>query len=218
MKDIPVFTTAAGTASLILREIPYKKTAFVHMRSVLPGGMEAALDDCRIFCVQAGAEHVLVSAEQPLALPPGYDMLELSRPKSGLPVPGEPVALEPLTRQNAAVYQTIYNRLFTPLPNAATCNEAELTRLLTSGTAFLALVDGKTAGIGETEKNELRVVGVLPEYRGLGRRLTLTLLEMLDGPELILCVSSANERALRLYSGLGFRTRRVLSRWYRLTG
>lgn len=218
MKDFPIFTTSAGTASLILREIPYKKTACVFIRSVFPGGMGTVLSECRTFCVQAGAERVLVTADEPLGLPLDHEMLELSRPKSGLPFLEEPVLLEPLTWENASDYQTVYNRLFAVIPTAATCDKTGLSRLVPSGTAFLTRMDGKTAGIGVAEGSELRVVGVLPEYRGLGRRLTLTLLEKLEGPELFLSVSSTNKPALSLYERLGFQRRRILGRWYLLTG
>lgn len=218
MKDLPIFTTPSGAASLILREIPYKKTAYVLVRSVLPGGMGETLSECRAFCVQAGAERVLASADGPLGLPHDHDMLELSRPKSGLPAPEPPVPLVSVTRENVPDYQAVYNRLFTPIPGAATCHGAELARLLSSGGAFLAMRDGQPAGIGETDGSELRAVGVLPEYRGLGRRLTLTLLDKLEGPELFLRVSSANGRAMRLYERLGFQQRGVLSRWYLVTG
>lgn len=218
MKDIPIFTTPAGTASLILREIPYKRTAYILVRSVLPGGMGETLSECRAFCVQAGAERVLASADGPLDLPHDHDMLELARPKSGLPAPEPPVPLVPVTRENAPDYQAIYNRLFTQIPGAATCHGAELARALSSGGALLAVSGGNFAGIGETEGSELRAVGVLPEYRGLGRRLTLTLLDRLEGPDLLLRVSSVNERALRLYERLGFQRRGVLSRWYLVTG
>lgn len=218
MKDIPIFTTPAGTATLILREIPYKKTAYVLVRSVLPGGMRETLAACGGFCRQAGAEQVFASAGEPLDLPPAYDMLELSRPRAGLPMPDPPVPLVPVGRDNVSDYQAAYNRLFTALPGAATCHGAEFSRLLTPGIAYLAMPDGRLAGIGEIDGCELRTVGVLPEYRGLGRRLTLTLLHRLSGPDLFLRVSSANERALRLYEGLGFERRGVLTRWYRLTG
>ena len=218
MKDIPIFTTTAGTASLLLREIPYKKTACVFIRTVLPGGLETVLSDCRDFCLQAGAERVLVTADQPLDLPLDHDLLELSRPKSGLPFLDKPVPLEPLTWENASAYQTVYNRLFAAISTAATCDNSELSRLIPSGTAFLTRVDGSPAGIGAVQGCELRAVGVLPEYRGLGRRLTLTLLEKLDGPELFLSVASTNKPALRLYERLGFQMRRVLGSWYCLTG
>ena len=218
MKDIPIFTTPAGTASLILREIPYKRTAYVLVRSVLPGGMGETLRECRAFCLQAGAERVLASADGPLDLPHDHDMLSMSRPKPGLPIPEPPVPLVPVTRENVRDYQAIYNRLFTQIPGAATCHGMELDRLLSSGGAFLAAPEGKFSGIGETDGGELRAVGVLPEYRGLGRRLTLTLLGRLEGPDLRLRVSSVNERALRLYERLGFQRRGVLSRWYIVTG
>ena len=32
MKDIPVFTTENGAASLILREIPYQQSAYIILR------------------------------------------------------------------------------------------------------------------------------------------------------------------------------------------
>ena len=36
MKDIPVFTGNGGIATLILKEIPYKNTAYVLLRSYRP--------------------------------------------------------------------------------------------------------------------------------------------------------------------------------------
>lgn len=219
LKDIPIFTTPTGTASLILREIPYQKTAYVLARSVLPGGMRPMLSDCLSFCVQAGAERVWASAEDPLDfLPHVHDMLELSRPKASLPAPEPPVDLAPLTVENFPDYRACYNRLFAAVPNAATCREADAARLLSRGSAFLARVDGALAGIGELDGGELRAVGVLPKFHGLGYRLTLTLLQRAAGPDLFLRCSSANERALRLYDRLGFHVKRVVSRWYSLTG
>ena len=35
MKDFPVFTTQYGVASLIMKEIPYQKTAYVIIRDSL---------------------------------------------------------------------------------------------------------------------------------------------------------------------------------------
>ena len=32
MKDFPVFTTENGVASLILKEIPYRGEAYIHLR------------------------------------------------------------------------------------------------------------------------------------------------------------------------------------------
>lgn len=218
MKDIPIFTTQTGTASLILREIPYQQTAYVLVRTLFHNDASDLLSECGAFCVQAGAERVLAAwPDHPLNLPVDHEMVELSRPKAGLPRPDPAVPLTPLTRDNAPTYQTIYNRLFHRISGAASCRSEDINRLLTTGTAFLALQDGIPAGIGEIEGSDLRAVGVLPEYRGLGRHLTLTLLHRLPGPELCLSAASTNERAMRLYNSLGFRPRRTLVRWYLVT-
>ncbi len=219
MKDIPIFTTANGTASLLLREIPYKSCAYVVVRSVFSGGLDGLLEECAAFCVQAGAERVLASADEPLAaLPHVHDMLLLSRPREGLPPPEKPVELAPVTAENGGSYQALYNRLFFDIPNAATCRRAELEALIARGSGFLALSGGVPAGLGEISGNELRALGVSPEFRGLGRPLALTLLGRLPGPVLEVRTSSRNPRALRLYERIGFRVERVLSRWYLLRG
>ena len=35
MKDFPVFSTSYGVASLILKEIPYRQEAYIHIQSTL---------------------------------------------------------------------------------------------------------------------------------------------------------------------------------------
>ena len=59
MKDLQVFTTEHGAASLILKEIPYRKLAFIHIQDVQPGGLEEHLKECVSFCRMAGAERIL---------------------------------------------------------------------------------------------------------------------------------------------------------------
>ncbi len=219
MKNIPIFTGSTGTASLILQEIPYHRRAYVTLQSVLSGGLETLLAECRSFCVQAGAERVLVSADEPLDfLPHVHDMLELACRKTELPPLDAPVALERVTGENGEAFLRCYNKLFATLDNAAAYTREKLKRLLAEREAYFALCGGTRAGIGELGQNELRAIGVLPAFRGLGYRLALTLLHRLDGPVLTLCVSSSNERALNLYDRLGFHVRRTLSRWYLLTG
>ena len=40
-----MFDTATGISSLILKEIPYKQTAYVHVRSVQEGGLGEHLSE-----------------------------------------------------------------------------------------------------------------------------------------------------------------------------
>jgi len=219
MKNIPIFTGSTGTASLTLEEIPYRHCAYVTLHSILSGGLETLLAECRTFCVQAGAKRVLVSADEPLDfLPHVHDMLELVCRKTELPPLAAPVALERVTEENGEAFLCCYNRLFSKLDNAAFYTRDRFQCLLAEREAYFALYGGARAGIGELSQNELRAIGVLPAFRGLGYPLALTLLHRLEGPELTLCVSSSNERALDLYDRLGFHVRRTLSRWYLLKG
>ena len=53
MKDIPVFTTENGAASLILGEIPYRGQAYIRIQDSLEP--ESLLKECVSFCRMCGA-------------------------------------------------------------------------------------------------------------------------------------------------------------------
>jgi hypothetical protein len=50
MRDFPFFTSDIGVASLVLREIPYKKEAYISVRDVQPGMLPDLLAECISFC------------------------------------------------------------------------------------------------------------------------------------------------------------------------
>ena len=56
MKDIPVFHTEYGVASLFLREIPYRKRAHIKIQSSLEP--DKLLEECIGFCRACGAEWI----------------------------------------------------------------------------------------------------------------------------------------------------------------
>ena len=56
MKNIPMFTSAYGIATLILREIPWSGSAYVLVRSVWNDQTAALLEECRGFCRAVGAK------------------------------------------------------------------------------------------------------------------------------------------------------------------
>ena len=217
MKDIPIFTGQFGIATLILREIPHKRWAYVMIRSAREGKLEALLEECGQFCRMAGAERVLATADEPLTfLPHVHDMLELTCDRAALPPLEAPVELVPVDGENWAQFRRIYNALFREIPNAVTYTENDLPRILEQGRAYLAVEGGQAVGIGVCQNRELSAIGVLPEFRGMGTRLALTLLASMPGETITLRVSSSNGPALGLYEKLGFRRSRVLSRWYLL--
>ena len=56
MKDIPLFTTDFGVASLILKEIPYKFVAYIRVLNAQPGMIQNLMEECAAFCRAAGAD------------------------------------------------------------------------------------------------------------------------------------------------------------------
>lgn len=219
MNNIPVYFSPGGTATLILREIPHKKTAYILLRTVLPGKLPQLLDNCIAACQSFGAERCLVSAEDSsieIPLPYAYDILRLRVQKDALPTLAEPMDLVTVSPENDSIYQRIYNRCFQDVSHALTYERAQLERIYRAEhQAFLALdQNGIPCGMGELHGNELAAVGLLPEYRGRGKFLTLSLLAHAPGPEITLTVVSDNEKALGLYGALGFTVTGKESTWY----
>ena len=64
LKDIPLFTTDAGIASLLLGEVSYRKEAYVRIRSVQPGKLAELLEECISFCRMVGAERVFALMDE----------------------------------------------------------------------------------------------------------------------------------------------------------
>jgi GNAT superfamily N-acetyltransferase len=220
MKNIPVFLSQSGTATLILREIPFSGKAYVLLRTILPDCLSSLLQECGDFCRQCGAETIYVSSEAgktPLPISHAYDILLLSVQKDGLPS-GTPFPLVPMDENNDSIYLRLYNQCFQNVSHALSYDREQLRRIYRSGQqAFIALSeDGTPCGMGELHGNELAAVGLLPEYRGRGYDLTLSLLSHCEGPEITLTVASDNAPALGLYDKLGFHVTGIESSWYSL--
>ena len=43
MRDFPIFSTETGVSSLTLKEIPYKKQAYIRIQDVQPGALQEHL-------------------------------------------------------------------------------------------------------------------------------------------------------------------------------
>ena len=219
MNNIPVFTAQGGTATLILREIPISGKAYVLLRTVLPGMEENLAAECASFCRMCGAEEILASwADGDLPfLPPAYDIYLLHVSKSALPE-GKPVQLVPMTPENDAIYQRIYNQCFSHVSHALSYDRGQIARIYREHQkAFLALdAENRPYGIGELHGNELAAVAVLPKRRGTGTDLALSLLQLCPGEDLKVTVASDNEAAMHLYEKLGFHLFGVESKWFRV--
>ena len=216
MKNIPMFTSPYGIATLILREIPWSGSAYVLVRSVWNDQAAALLEECRGFCRAVVAKAICAAYDtEELPAEPAYDMIRMTMSKAVLP---ETAAIElvPLDRENSSAYLEIYNRCFAAVPSAASYDEDSLKPLYGEDLAWLARVDGKYAGVAEISKEGLEGIAVLPEYKGLGYELALAVLNMVPSPVLRLKVASTNVRAIALYRRLGFSAECVEKRWFRL--
>lgn len=219
MNNIPVFTAQGGTATLILREIPISEKAYILLRTVLPGMEEALVTECASFCGMCGAKQIFAEwADGDLSfLPHAYDIYRLHVERSALPA-GKPVTLTPMTPENDAIYQRIYNRCFLGVSHALSYDRGQIQRIYREHQpAFLALDEKhKPYGIGELHGDELAAVAVLPKFRGMGTDLAIALLNRCDGEDLKVTVASDNDAAMHLYEKLGFHLSGVESKWYRV--
>ena len=84
MKDMPMFTTESGVASLTLSNIPYTKAAYIQIQDTQEP--EKFIKECCDFCVAVGAESVFASGHKFLEEYPHYtDILALECNKDDLP-------------------------------------------------------------------------------------------------------------------------------------
>lgn len=223
MNNIPVYFSKGGTATLILREIPYTSVAYVVARTVFPGSLADLIEDCGSFCRECGAKTCLISMEDGSeipSLPHAYDIYSMAGHKASFPAPAFSFHLQPMTAENQSTYLDLYNRCFSGVSHALTYDHGQIQRILRTGQqAFIAYDQaGAPCGMGELHENELAAVGLLPEHRGKGLSLplTLSLLAHCPGDRITLTVVSDNEAAIRLYESMDFRITAIESRWYKV--
>ena len=71
MRDFPIFTTEYGVSSLVLKEIPYKKQAYIRIRDVQEAYFAEHLQECVSFCRMCGAEVIFAEGNDKLEAPVG---------------------------------------------------------------------------------------------------------------------------------------------------
>ena len=217
MKNIPMFTSSYGLATLILKEIAWNGRAYVLVRSIWNDQTAALLDECRSFCRAVGAEEIYASWDaEELPAEHAWDMIDMACPKSALPAPRQTVELEQAAPETAEDYLRIYNQCFRDVPAAASYDRKSLEPLYGEELIWLAKVRGQYAAVAEISKEGLEGIAVLPEFRGLGYDLAAAVLRMVPSTEVRLKVASTNVRARRLYDRLGFAEVGISRRWYRL--
>ncbi len=213
MKDIPMFTTENGIASLILREIPYRGIAYI--RLLATQAPEALLSECADFCRACGAGEVHAAGHPVLEKYP-FVTAELSLCRSREGLARADACLFPVTEQTEARWREIYNERMTDVPGSAYMDSREGQQMLAAGDGYFVHKDGEVLGIGRASGDTILALASLKP--GMGETVVLALTELLTEDRVLLNVASANTRALRLYEKMGFVTVAETTRWYRVLG
>ncbi len=212
MRDIPVFTTQHGVASLVLREIPYKGIAYITLQDTLEP--EALLRECVAFCKAVGAEHIYAKGHSFLETKPVYTAVwKMVRTRDGLPETD--AALFPVTEDTLDQWRKIYNEKMQDVPNAATMTREDALKLLKRGSGYFVHREDRLLGIGIAAGEIVEAVVALQP--GAGEAVMLALCSSLFSERVVLEVASKNTRAVRLYDRLGFMKIRELAVWYDVT-
>ncbi|MBO4938860.1 MAG: hypothetical protein J6C98_07670 [Oscillospiraceae bacterium] len=209
MKDFPVFTTQYGVASLFLKEIPYKQTAYIRIRS--SEQPEELLRECISFCRICGAERIYASGHEHLEQYPLHTVIYEMR---GQTQADETMVenLWPVTEQTVGEWRQICNERMAAVDNAATQEARDEAQILRSGGAYFVHHSGELLGIGWIQDGELLAVASVKP--GAGERVMHTLMSLNPDQQLRLEVVSTNSRAICLYERLGFIRTAEVVRWY----
>lgn len=211
MKDFPIFDTESGISSLILREIPYRREAYIHMQSIQPDGLRDHLHQCVSFCRMVGAEKIYAEGHEALKAYPLHAAVREMRGPAW--VDGEKLnSLFPVTEATVARWREICNDRLRGVDHAATLTAADEEKILNSGGAYFIHRDGELLGVGWLEDTKLLMMaGAKP---GAGEAVMHTLMSLVEGADMTLEVASTNHRAIALYERLGFVPVGESLRWY----
>ena len=215
MRDLPFFITDNGVADLILKEIPYKQTAYIRVREAQPGELDELIGECRSFCRMAGADDIYATGHPELDRWPLYTEVLAMRGTAG--VDREKLcSLFPVTDQTVAQWRKIYNERMASVHNSATLESRDEKRIVESAGAYFVHENGELLGIGWLEDTALLAVASVKS--GAGEKVMHTLMSLVEGAVMSLEVASTNGRAIKLYEKLGFLPVASVSRWYDVSG
>lgn len=209
MKDIPIFPTEYGVASLMLKEIPYRQTAYIRVQDVQTGAVDDLIKECGQFCRAAGAEHIFWTAEGVEREPHSavYEMRgQAWVDKNKLE------NLFPVTEATVARWRQVFNDRMASVDHTATLTAFDEKRIVESGGAYFVHNDGELLGIGWLEDAKLLAIAAVKP--GAGERVAHTLMSLVEGASMTLEVASTNEKAIRLYEKLGFLKAKEITKWY----
>lgn len=211
MRDIPVFCTEFGVATLVLKNIPLKKEAYIHIRDTQ--APQTLLKECCDFCAAAGAEKMFAEGHGFLDQYPLYTtVLRMQCPVDRLPM--STASLFPVQETTLEQWREIYNKRMMEVPTAAQLSYLDAKKLAEEGNAYFVHSDGALLGIGVV--NGTNVEAVASVVPGCGETVMLALCSVIPGDTATLAVADNNLPALSLYRRLGFVEVAELETWHKI--
>lgn len=211
MKDIPLFTTQYGVASLTLKEIPYSARAYIRIQDSLQPDMLIA--ECREFCCALGAKEVYATGNKYLER---FDRhCKILRMRCSVDtIEDTDAALFPVTEKSLEEFREIYNKAMQDVPNASYMTATDSQQLLSKGSGYFIHRDHKLLGVGVAKGERIdAIVSLVP---GAGACVVQALCHALAGPFVELEVAEENIPAMRLYQKLNFIPVSEVAVWYRI--
>ena len=210
MRNIPLFTTENGLASLTLEEIPYKSCAYVRIQSTVDGA--AFLKECADFCVAVGAEHVYATGDGAEKYPLYNSILQMCRSKAGMP--DTDAVLCGVREDTLEKWRDIYNRKMFGVSNAATMTVNKAKSAHKDGGCYFVYRGDLLLGIGMVSGGMISALAAV--VSGAGRDVLLALCRAVESDTVCVEFSSTNTTAIKLYNKLGFAEKCCVADWYQI--
>ena len=210
MKDLPMFTTENGVASLTLQSIPYNAVAYITLQSAVD--TELLLKECADFCKAVGAEHIYVCGSDLDDYPIYTEVWEMTAAKCELPQPD--AWIQPVTADTLPKFLEIYRQKMRGVPTAAYLTQERARKHLETGNCYFISKDDILLGIGIAGGTKIDAIASL--VPGGGREVLLALCNQLPAHRISLEVASQNHKAVALYESLGFSKEKVLNVWHKI--
>lgn len=211
MRNIPVFTTSNGVASLTLKEIPYKGEAYIRIQDTKEPDM--FLGECCDFCRAVGAERVYATGHSCLdAYPLHTSIWHMRRKREGLPKTD--AELHAVQQENLDKWRTLYNEKMISVPNSSYMTVRDADKFFANGCSYFVQRGDEILGLGIADGD--RIAAVISLIPGAGKDVLLALCSALTGTQVCLEVASVNARAIRLYEKLGFEKTAEIAIWRKI--
>jgi len=213
LRDFPIFPTDYGVSSLVLKEIPYRKQAYIRIGDVQPRFLREHLEECAKFCRMAGAERIFAAGEGLESYPVYTSVLQMQG--QAWVNPEKLCCLFPVTEATVSRWRELHNQAMARVDNAGTLESRDEKKILENPGAYFVHDNGRLLGIGWME--DCKLLAVAAVERGTGEQVMHTLMSLVEGDPLTVEVASTNERAIRLYEKLGLCKTREIICWHDVT-